>query len=265
MASETLLEIRGIDTFYGPSQALAGVDLAVQQGTIVVVLGANGAGKSTLLKTISGVLDPQKGAILFEGRPIQKLEPDRVARRGISHVPEGREIFSLLTVRENLMLGAYTQRRATEIERLMEVVFGYFPRLRERKSQRAGLMSGGEQQMLAIGRALMAKPKLILMDEPSLGLSPKLVREIFAIVRRLREEQGATVLLVEQNAKAALEVADYGYVLELGKVAMQGTAVQLMATEAVRNSYLGASRTGKGHGESGTRDPHSSPTSPAAR
>src|SRR5262245_22971247 len=231
MDSGALLEIRGVDTFYGPIQALSGVDLAVKKGTIVVVLGANGAGKSTLLKTISGVLDPAKGTIQFEGRSIARLEPDRVARRGISHVPEGREIFSLLTVRENLLLGAYAQRNAAEIERLMSLVFDYFPRLGERKSQAAGLMSGGEQQMLAIGRALMAKPKLILMDEPSLGLSPKLVRDIFAIIRRLKEERGATILLVEQNAKAALEVADYGYVLELGKVAMEGTVAQLVATE----------------------------------
>jgi branched-chain amino acid transport system ATP-binding protein len=242
MAGETLLEVTGVDTFYGPIQALAGIDLAVKKGAIVVVLGANGAGKSTLLKTISGVLDPKKGTILFEGRAIERLEPDRVARRGISHVPEGREMFSLLTVQENLLLGAYAQRSAAEIERLMEMVFNYFPRLRERKSQPAGLMSGGEQQMLAIGRSLMAKPRLILMDEPSLGLSPKLVREIFAIVGRLREEQGATILLVEQNAKAALEVADYGYVLELGKVSVQGTVAQLLATDAIRDSYLGANR-----------------------
>jgi len=242
MTSAALLEIRGIDTYYGPIQALAGVDLVVDKGTIVVVLGANGAGKSTLLKTISGVLDPQTGKILFEGRAIERLEPDRVARLGISHVPEGREIFSLLTVRENLLLGAYVQRSATEIDRLMDLVFAYFPRLRERKDQPAGLMSGGEQQMLAIGRALMAKPRLILMDEPSLGLSPMLVYEIFEIVRRLKEDQGATILLVEQNARAALDVADYGYVLELGKVAMQGTVAQLVSSEAIRDSYLGASR-----------------------
>jgi branched-chain amino acid transport system ATP-binding protein len=242
MAGDALLEIRGLDTFYGPIQALVGVDLVVNKGTIVVVLGANGAGKSTLLKTISGVLDPLRGTILFEGRPIERLEPDRVARRGISHVPEGREIFSLLTVRENLLLGAYVQSSAAEIERLMELVFTYFPRLRERESQPAGLMSGGEQQMLAIGRALMATPRLILMDEPSLGLSPKLVREIFAIVRRLKEEQGATILLVEQNAKAALDVADCGSVLELGKVAMQGTVAELVSSEVIRNSYLGANR-----------------------
>jgi len=242
MTSAALLEIRGIDTYYGPIQALAGVDLVVDKGTIVVVLGANGAGKSTLLKTISGVLDPQTGKILFEGRAIERLEPDRVARLGISHVPEGREIFSLLTVRENLLLGAYVQRSATEIDRLMDLVFAYFPRLRERKDQPAGLMSGGEQQMLAIGRALMAKPRLILMDEPSLGLSPMLVYEIFEIVRRLKEDQGATILLVEQNARAALDVADYGYVLELGKVAMQGTVAQLVSSEAIRDSYLGAGR-----------------------
>jgi branched-chain amino acid transport system ATP-binding protein len=244
MSDTPLLSLNSVETFYGPIQAIRGVDLAVRQGRIVVVLGANGAGKSTLLKTISGVLDPQKGAIVFDGREIQKFDPDRIARLGISHVPEGREIFSLLTVRENLLLGAYSQRNAAEVERRMDLVFDYFPRLRERRGQAAGLMSGGEQQMLAIGRALMAKPKLILMDEPSLGLSPKLVRDIFAIVRRLKEEQGATILLVEQNAKAALEVADYGYVLELGKVAMEGTVPQLIATEAIRNSYLGTARSG---------------------
>ncbi|MCW5772362.1 MAG: ABC transporter ATP-binding protein [Rhodospirillaceae bacterium] len=239
MTGAPLLSLRGVDTFYGPIQALREVSLDVPAGRIVIVLGANGAGKSTLLKTVSGMLDPQTGTVTFDGREIQRRDPDRIARLGISHVPEGRETFALLTVRENLLLGAYRERRAAEVQRRMELVFDYFPRLRERRGQPAGLMSGGEQQMLVIGRALMAQPKLILMDEPSLGLSPKLVRDIFEIIRRLKEEQGATILLVEQNAKAALAVADYGYVLELGRVAMSGTVAELVATEAIHKSYLG--------------------------
>jgi branched-chain amino acid transport system ATP-binding protein len=238
-----ILTLRNIETYYGPIMAIRGVSLEVPEGSIVTVLGANGAGKTTILKAISGVMDLQKGSITFEGKEIRNMDPDRVMRLGIGHVPEGREIFPFLTVRENLLMGAYT-RRDSGIEADIEEVYGYFPRLRERAGQAAGSMSGGEQQMLAIGRALMAKPRLLLLDEPSLGLSPKLVKEIFEIVSRINKEKKTTILLVEQNANVALHAADYGYVLEVGRIVMEDTCARLLEKEDIKEFYLGMKQEG---------------------
>ncbi|MBK8007922.1 MAG: ABC transporter ATP-binding protein [Rhizobiales bacterium] len=241
--SAPILTLRNIETYYGPIMAIRGVSLEVPEGSIVTVLGANGAGKTTILKAISGVMDLQKGSITFEGKEIRNMDPDRVMRLGIGHVPEGREIFPFLTVRENLLMGAYT-RSDSGIEADIEEVYGYFPRLRERASQAAGSMSGGEQQMLAIGRALMAKPRLLLLDEPSLGLSPKLVKEIFEIVGRINKEKKTTILLVEQNANVALHAADYGYVLEVGRIVMEDTCARLLEKEDIKEFYLGMKQEG---------------------
>jgi len=238
-----ILTLRNIETYYGPIMAIRGVSLEVPEGSIVTVLGANGAGKTTILKAISGVMDLQKGSITFEGKEIRNMDPDRVTRLGIGHVPEGREIFPFLTVRENLLMGAYT-RSDSGIETDIDEVYGYFPRLRERASQAAGSMSGGEQQMLAIGRALMAKPRLLLLDEPSLGLSPKLVKEIFEIVGRINKEKKTTILLVEQNANVALHAADYGYVLEVGRIVMEDTCARLLEKEDIKEFYLGMKQEG---------------------
>ena len=238
-----ILTLRNIETYYGPIMAIRGVSLEVPEGSIVTVLGANGAGKTTILKAISGVMDLQKGSITFEGKEIRNMDPDRVMRLGIGHVPEGREIFPFLTVRENLLMGAYT-RTDSGIEADIEEVYGYFPRLRERAGQAAGSMSGGEQQMLAIGRALMAKPRLLLLDEPSLGLSPKLVKEIFEIVGRINKEKKTTILLVEQNANVALHAADYGYVLEVGRIVMEDTCARLLEKEDIKEFYLGMKQEG---------------------
>lgn len=240
MTGAPLLEIRNLETYYGPIQAIRGVSLSVQQGRVVTVLGANGAGKTTLLKTVSGIMEPEKGKILFEGREIHGLEPHRIVKAGIVHVPEGREVFPLLTVEENLALGAYTRSDRAEIARDRDLVFTYFPILAERRRQEAGTLSGGQQQMLAIGRGLMLRPKIMLLDEPSLGLSPILVQEIFAILRRLNRDEGVTMMLVEQNAKVALELADDGYVMELGRIVMSGTAERLMQSEDIKSFYLGA-------------------------
>ncbi len=237
--AEPILKVSNVETFYGPIMAIRGVSFDVPQGGIVTILGANGAGKTTVLKTICGVMDPQKGSIAFEGRDIQRMDPDKVMRLGISHVPEGREVFPFLTVRENLRMGAYTRRDADGVAQDLETVFGYFPVLKERADQRAGSLSGGEQQMLAISRALMARPKVILLDEPSLGLSPKLVLEIFDIVTRINRERGVTILLVEQNANMALKVADYGYVLEVGRIVMADTCARLLEKEDIKEFYLG--------------------------
>src|SRR5215475_9811349 len=242
-----LLELRNLEAGYGPVQALHGISLKIEPGTIVALLGANGAGKTTTLKAISGIVDPRKGDILFDGKSIARQEPDRIVGHGISHVPEGREIFALRTVRENLILGAYRRRDTAGIAADMERVFTYFPILRERERQRAGLLSGGQQQMLAIGRALMARPKLMLLDEPSLGLAPLLVKEIFAIIDRLRAD-GMTILLVEQNAHMALEVADHGYVMELGRIVLEDSAAALRDNPTIQESYLGA-RDGADHGQ----------------
>jgi branched-chain amino acid transport system ATP-binding protein len=237
--AEALLTVSNVETYYGPIMALRGVSFAVPAGAIVTILGANGAGKTTILKTVSGVMDPQKGSITLEGRQIQGLDPDRVARLGLSHVPEGREVFPFLTVRENLRMGAYTRRDADGVARDLEMVAEYFPVLAARAEQRAGSLSGGEQQMLAIARALMARPKVMLLDEPSLGLAPKLVKDIFEIIRRINRERGVTVLLVEQNANVALHTADYGYVLELGRIVMEDACDRLLEKDDIREFYLG--------------------------
>jgi len=215
------------------------VSFTAPQGAIVTILGANGAGKTTILKTVSGVMDPQKGTVTFAGREIQGLDPDRVTRLGLSHVPEGREVFPFLTVRENLTMGAYTRPDADGVARDMAMVYEYFPVLRARAEQRAGSLSGGEQQMLSISRALMARPAMMLLDEPSLGLSPRLVKEIFDIIVRINREQGVTVLLVEQNAHMALTIADYGYVLEVGRIVMEDTCARLLEKEDIKEFYLG--------------------------
>jgi branched-chain amino acid transport system ATP-binding protein len=237
--AEALLTVNNIETYYGPIMALRGVSFSVPAGAIVTILGANGAGKTTILKTVSGVMDPQKGSVTLEGRAIHGLDPDRVARLGLSHVPEGREVFPFLSVRENLRMGAYARRDAAAVAQDLEMVNEYFPVLAARTEQRAGSLSGGEQQMLAIGRALMARPKVMLLDEPSLGLSPKLVRDIFEIIGRINRERGVTVLLVEQNANLALQTADYGYVLELGRIVMEDTCERLLQKDDIREFYLG--------------------------
>jgi branched-chain amino acid transport system ATP-binding protein len=235
----SLLRVDAIETYYGPIRAIGGVSLDVAAGQIVTVLGANGAGKTTVLRTISGVMDPERGRVTFDGREIHGMSPDRVMRLGICHVPEGREVFPFLTVNENLMMGAYTRRDKDGIAQDMEMCFGYFPRLKERAHQRAGLLSGGEQQMLAISRALMGRPKLLLLDEPSLGLSPLLVLQIFEIIRRINREHGVAILLVEQNAHIALKTADYGYILEVGRVVMADACANLMQLDAIKEFYLG--------------------------
>jgi branched-chain amino acid transport system ATP-binding protein len=238
-AADPILRVSNIETFYGPIQAIRSVSLQVPQGGIVTVLGANGAGKTTILKTISGVMDPEEGEVIFEGRDIKRMMPDRVMRLGIGHVPEGREIFPFLTIHQNLLMGAFTRRDPDGVAQDIEMCFGYFPVLRERATQRAGLLSGGEQQMLAISRALMGRPRLLLLDEPSLGLSPILVTQIFEIVRRINREQGVSILLVEQNAHIALKVADYGYIIEVGRIVLQDTCARLLEREDIREFYLG--------------------------
>jgi branched-chain amino acid transport system ATP-binding protein len=242
--ADALLEVNNIETYYGPIMAIRGVSFAVPRGQIVTILGANGAGKTTILKTVCGVMDAQKGSVAFEGRTIQGMDPDRVMRLGLTHVPEGREVFPFLSVRENLRMGAYTRKDADGVARDVEMVYDYFPVLRARAEQRAGQLSGGEQQMLAISRALMARPKMMLLDEPSLGLSPKLVKEIFEIIGRINKEQGVTVLLVEQNANMALHIADYGYVLEVGRIVMEDTCARLLEKEDIKEFYLGVKDAG---------------------
>lgn len=237
--SEALLSIRNIETYYGPIMAIRGVSLDVQEGSIVTILGANGAGKTTILKTISGAMDPQKGSIRFEGREITSRDPDWVTRQGITHVPEGREVFPFLTVHENLEIGAYIRKDRDGIRRDLDMVYDYFPVLRERSDQQAAYLSGGQQQMLAIGRALMSRPRLMLLDEPSLGLSPLLVKEIFDIIVRLNRDQGVSMLLVEQNANMALKAGQYGYVLEIGRIVMEDSCERLMQSEDVQEFYLG--------------------------
>ncbi|MEL6677163.1 MAG: ABC transporter ATP-binding protein [Pseudomonadota bacterium] len=240
-----VLSVRNVETFYGPIMALRGVSIDVPEGQIVTILGANGAGKTTLMKTVSGALDPEKGTVTFLGQEVQGREPDAMVRAGLAHVPEGREVFPFLTVEENLAMGAYTRKDRGAVPGDMEVVYDYFPILRDRRAQLAGTLSGGQQQMLAIGRGLMARPRLMLLDEPSLGLSPLLVQEIFGIIKRLNAEQGVTMLLVEQNAQVALETAHFGYVLEIGRIVMAGTADRLLASEDIQEFYLGAAATGE--------------------
>ena len=241
----TMLRLLNVESAYGPIKAIRGVSLQVRQGEIATVLGSNGAGKSTILKTISGILDPNKGSIEFKGEDITAMDPAHVVQRGLMHVPEGREVFPLLSVRNNLLMGAYTRKDRDAVERDIEAVFGYFPILRERAQQDAGLLSGGQQQMLAISRALMGNPELILLDEPSLGLSPKLTKEIFEIVVRINRERGTTILLVEQNANMALNASDYGYVLENGRIVMEDSCARLREKDDIREFYLGMKDAGQ--------------------
>ena len=241
---DALLVLANVESAYGPIKAIRGVSLRVRRGTIATVLGSNGAGKSTILKTISGILDPNRGTIHFKGESIAARDPATIVRMGLSHVPEGREVFPLLSVRDNLLMGAYTRGDRDGVARDMETVFGYFPILKERAAQGAGLLSGGQQQMLAISRALMARPDLILLDEPSLGLSPKLTKEIFEIVVRINRERGTTILLVEQNASMALNAADDGYVLENGRIVMEDTCERLREKEDIKEFYLGMKEAG---------------------
>ena len=240
----SVLKLLNVESSYGPIRAIRGVSLAVEKGRIGTVLGANGAGKSTILKTISGIIDPRKGSVEFAGTDITAMDPADIVRRGLSHVPEGREVFPLLSVRDNLLMGAYTRSDRDAAARDMEMVYGYFPILRERAHQEAGLLSGGQQQMLSISRALMAAPQMILLDEPSLGLSPRLTREIFEIVVRINRERGTTLLLVEQNAHMALNVADYGYVLENGRIVMEDTCERLREKDDIKEFYLGMKEAG---------------------
>mgnify|MGYP001070883776 CR=1 FL=1 len=236
----TLLEIKNIETFYRLIYALRGVSLAVEEGSITAVLGNNGAGKSTILKTVMGLLDdqPDKGTIEFLGKRIDRKDPEVIVRMGLSYVPEGREVFEELSVRENLLMGAYIRRDREGVRKDFEQIYGYFPVLRERESQWAGTLSGGEQQMLAIARALMNRPKLLLLDEPSLGLSPILVKEIFDIIRTINEK-GVTILLVEQNARMALSISDTGLILENGRFVMKGKSSDLMNDQDVQEFYMG--------------------------
>ena len=238
-----LLELRNVETYYGPVMAIRGVSMDVPEGKIVSLLGANGAGKTTVLKTISGAMDPQKGTVVYDGDEVQGQDPDKIARRGIAHVPEGREVFPFLNVDENLRMGAFS-RNDSEIQQDIEMVYDYFPVLKELIKAQAVNLSGGQQQMLSIGRALMLRPKLMLLDEPSLGLSPRLVQEISEIIVRLNKEQGVTVLLVEQNAKMALEVGDYGYVMEIGRIVMEDSCERLRDAQDIQEFYLGMKNEG---------------------
>jgi len=243
-AGDIVLKLSNVESAYGPIRAIRGVSLRVALGQIATVLGSNGAGKSTILKTISGIIDPRKGSIEFKGEDITARDPALIVQRGLSHVPEGREVFPLLSVHDNLMMGAYTRKDRDGVARDLQAVYGYFPILKERATQDAGLLSGGQQQMLAISRAIMAAPELILLDEPSLGLSPRLTREIFEIVIRINRERGTTFLLVEQNANMALNVADFGYVLENGRIVMEDTCDRLREKEDIKEFYLGLKESG---------------------
>jgi len=233
-----VLQVKEIDVYYGAIHALKKLSLEVEQGSIVTLIGANGAGKTTTLKSISGLLRPKTGSIVFKGTDINKVAPEKIVGLGISQVPEGRRVFSTMTVMENLEMGAYLRRDKKGMADDMENVFTRFPRLKERRKQLAGTLSGGEQQMLAIGRALMARPQLMLMDEPSMGLAPLLVKEIFSIVKDINE-RGTTILLVEQNANMALSIADKAYVIETGEIVLQGSAQELMNSPEVKKAYLG--------------------------
>ncbi|MBP7347821.1 MAG: ABC transporter ATP-binding protein [Butyrivibrio sp.] len=233
-----MLEIRDLKVYYGMIQAIKGISFDVNQGEVIALIGANGAGKTTTLQTITGTLSPKSGSIFFEGTDITKVPGYQIVSLGMAHVPEGRRVFSQLSVLENIKLGAYTRKDKKEVEESIRRVYRSFPRLEERKNQLAGTLSGGEQQMLAMGRALMSKPRIILMDEPSMGLSPIFVEEVFRIIKEISAE-GTTVLLVEQNAKKALTIADRAYVLETGKIVLQGDAKELLNNESVKKAYLG--------------------------
>lgn len=233
-----LLEIKDFEVNYGVIKAIKGVSFDVNEGEIIALIGANGAGKTTILHTITGLIQAKKGSIVFDGKELTKTPPHKIVSMGMAHVPEGRRIFQQLSVLENLKLGAYTRKDKSEIASTLKMVYERFPRLEERKNQVAGTLSGGEQQMLAMGRALMSKPRIILMDEPSMGLSPLLVSEIFDIIKVINES-GTTVLLVEQNAKKALSIADRAYVLETGNITLSGDAKDLINDESVKKAYLG--------------------------
>lgn len=233
-----MLEIRDLEVYYGMIQAIKGVSFQVNQGEVIALIGANGAGKTTILHTITGLLSPKKGSVIYEGTDITKIPAHKIVSLGMAHVPEGRRVFADLSVYENLKMGAYTRKDKAEIEETLEKVYERFPRLKERKNQMAGTLSGGEQQMLAMGRALMSKPKIILMDEPSMGLSPILVNEIFDIIQEV-SKSGTTVLLVEQNAKKALSIADRAYVLETGRIVLDGKAEDLLNDDSIKKAYLG--------------------------
>lgn len=233
-----MLEVKNIEVYYGVIQAIKGISFEVNEGEVIALIGANGAGKTTTLHTITGLLSPKKGSVLFEGQDITKIPAHKIVSLGMAHVPEGRRVFAELSVYQNLRMGAYTRKDKTEIEETLQMVYQRFPRLEERKNQLAGTLSGGEQQMLAMGRALMSKPKIIVMDEPSMGLSPILVNEIFDIIKAV-SAGGTTVLLVEQNAKKALSIADRAYVLETGKIVLEGDAKELMNDDSIKKAYLG--------------------------
>jgi branched-chain amino acid transport system ATP-binding protein len=235
----SLLKVRNIETYYGPIMAIKGISFDVPEGAIVTILGANGAGKTTILKTISGIMDPEKGTIEFMGKRIDSMAPEKIVALGISQVPEGREVFHDLTVKENLLMGAYLRKDKNAVKKDLDIVYDYFPILKERTAQLTGGMSGGQQQMVVIARALMARPTLMLLDEPSLGLSPLLVKEIYGIIERINREQKTTILLIEQNAPMALSIASHGFVLELGRIVMDDTCEALLANEDVREFYLG--------------------------
>ena len=233
-----MLEIKDLEGYYGVIQAIKGISFEVNKGEVIALIGANGAGKTTILHTITGLLSPKKGSVMYEGTDITKIPAHKIVSLGMAHVPEGRRVFADLSVYENLKMGAYTRKDKNEVEETLERVYERFPRLKERKNQMAGTLSGGEQQMLAMGRALMSKPKIILMDEPSMGLSPILVNEIFDIIQEV-SKSGTTVLLVEQNAKKALSIADRAYVLETGKIVLEGKAEDLLNDDSIKKAYLG--------------------------
>ncbi len=233
-----MLEITDLHVYYGGIHAIKGINLKVSEGQIVSLIGANGAGKSTTLRTICGLKEANRGKILYNGKDITKLDTSEIVKNGITMVPEGRRVFSNLTVYENLLTGAYLRNDKEEIKKDIEYIFGLFPRLQERINQRAGTLSGGEQQMLAIGRALMSRPKILLFDEPSLGLAPVVVKEVFKLIKQIHS-QGVTIFLVEQNAFEALKLADYAYVLETGRIVLEGTGKDLLADERVKKAYLG--------------------------
>ena len=233
-----MLEVKDLQVYYGMIQAIKGISFEVNQGEVIALIGANGAGKTTILHTVTGLIAPKAGSIVFEGQDITKIPAHKIVSMGMAHVPEGRRVFAQLSVYDNLKMGAYTRTDKNEIEESLEMVYKRFPRLEERKNQMAGTLSGGEQQMLAMGRALMSKPKIILMDEPSMGLSPIFVNEIFDIIQEV-SASGTTVLLVEQNAKKALSIADRAYVLETGNIALEGDAKVLMNDDSIKKAYLG--------------------------
>lgn len=233
-----MLEVKDLQVYYGLIQAIKGVSFEVNQGEVIALIGANGAGKTTILHTITGLIQPKAGSVIFEGTDITKVPGHKIVSMGMAHVPEGRRVFANLSVYQNLKMGAYIQKDKKVIDETLEMIYKHFPRLEERKNQLAGTLSGGEQQMLAMGRALMSSPKMILMDEPSMGLSPLLVKEVFSIIEYCHES-GITILLVEQNAKMALGIADRAYVLETGKITMSGKASEMLENEDVKKAYLG--------------------------